>query len=158
MSGSFCILFILLPFFFGRLSCANQPDVAAPFRVNNYQKTVFVRDSDQDEPVFFLGMQGIINGQGQGVSKGRACFVKRNAMDFEVFFRLVRVPFKQKHSSSLRASLYPCYQRLTIRADSRHANAELSGMAGAEDREVWERKPFPLERLVYARHGREFMG
>ena len=27
-------------------------------------------------------------------------------------------------------------------------NAELSGMAGAEDREVWERRPFPLERLV----------
>jgi hypothetical protein len=63
--------------------------------VNNYQKTVFVRVSDQDEPVFFLGMQGIINGQGQGVSKGRTCFVKRNAMDFEVFFRLVRVPFKE---------------------------------------------------------------
>jgi hypothetical protein len=27
-------------------------------------------------------------------------------------------------------------------------NAELSGMAGAEDPEVWERRPFPLERLV----------
>ena len=27
-------------------------------------------------------------------------------------------------------------------------NAELNGMAGAEDRKVWERRPFPLERLV----------
>src|SRR4030067_2763974 len=73
MSGSFCILFILLPFFFGCLSCANQPDVVAPFRVNNYQKTVFVRVSDQDEPLFFLGMQRIINGQSTGGSTSRAC-------------------------------------------------------------------------------------
>src|SRR4030042_896207 len=27
-------------------------------------------------------------------------------------------------------------------------NAEWSGMAGAEDREVWGRRPFPLERLI----------
>jgi hypothetical protein len=46
--------------------------------VNNHQKTVFVRVPDQDKPVFFLGMQGIINGQGQGISKGRA----RELIDF----------------------------------------------------------------------------
>jgi len=49
----------------------------------------------------------IINGQRQGISKGRACFVKRNAMDFEVFCRLVRVPFKQKHSSYPKSFIIP---------------------------------------------------
>jgi hypothetical protein len=55
----------LLPFFFGCLSGANQPDIGAPYRMNHYQKTVFVRIAQQDKPVFFLGMQGIINGQRQ---------------------------------------------------------------------------------------------
>ncbi|HPC93512.1 MAG TPA: hypothetical protein PLU87_01105 [Sedimentisphaerales bacterium] len=66
--------------------------------MNNDQKTILVRVSDQDEPVLLFGMQRIIDHQGQGISKGRAGLIKRDVMEFNILLRLVRVPHKTEHS------------------------------------------------------------
>ncbi len=41
MSGSFCIIFILRPFFFCCSSCTYYSDFISSFSINNYQEAIF---------------------------------------------------------------------------------------------------------------------
>jgi hypothetical protein len=79
-----------------------------------------VLDGQTDVDIAFLRF-GTINvwiGKQEGIIEDRPAFIEGYFVPFEVLSGFDFIPFKEKHLTFLRTTLYPCRRCLTIDTDS----------------------------------------
>src|SRR5437667_85169 len=77
-----------------RMACTDDANLLLAVREYDYEQAPSLRLSQRHITILFVGMQRVVDRQGQRIAENGHGFIKRNAMFLDIAFRFVTVPFE----------------------------------------------------------------